>query len=150
MPIFIKNKNEMRLHTLLAVAALFAATALHAQGVNVQKLDDEKYTVTNGDVTLVVDAVSVHPADSTLLSTAGTYFYNFIWNNLLSFIINTHHLNITATEDKTLTILAWIVFALYRVECLAKAISLCLLLSRSPGYLVVAILCCIAQHSLHG
>ena len=56
MPIFIKNKNEMRLHTLLAVAALFAATALHAQGANVQKLDDEKYTVTNGDVTLVVDA----------------------------------------------------------------------------------------------
>ena len=55
MPIFIKNKNEMRLHTLLAVAALFAATALHAQSVNVQKLDDEKYTVTNGDVTLTVD-----------------------------------------------------------------------------------------------
>ena len=26
--------------------------------------------------TLVVDAVSVHPADSTLLSTAGTYFYS--------------------------------------------------------------------------
>ena len=45
----------MKLHSFLAVAALFAATALHAQGVNVQKLDDEKYTVTNGDVTLTVD-----------------------------------------------------------------------------------------------
>ena len=45
----------MKLHSFLAVAALFAATALHAQGVNVQKLDDEKYTVANGDVTLTVD-----------------------------------------------------------------------------------------------
>ena len=39
----------MKLHSFFAVAALFAATALHAQGVNVQKLDDEKYTVANGD-----------------------------------------------------------------------------------------------------
>ena len=45
----------MKLHSFLAVAAVFAATALHAQSVNVQKLDDEKYTVANGDVTLTVD-----------------------------------------------------------------------------------------------
>ena len=45
----------MKLHSFFAVAALFAATALHAQGVNVQKQDDEKYTVANGDVTLTVD-----------------------------------------------------------------------------------------------
>ena len=46
---------SMKLNALLAAAALFATTVLSAQGVNVQKLDDEKYTVTNGDVTLTVD-----------------------------------------------------------------------------------------------
>ncbi|MBR5257041.1 MAG: hypothetical protein IKV62_09755 [Bacteroidales bacterium] len=44
----------MKLHTFLAAAAVFSATALSAQSV--QKLDEEKYSVTNGDVTLVVDA----------------------------------------------------------------------------------------------
>ena len=44
----------MKLHTILAAAAVFSATALSAQSV--QKLDEEKYSVTNGDVTLVVDA----------------------------------------------------------------------------------------------
>ena len=54
MTIFTENKNEMKLHTFLAAAAVFSATALSAQSV--QKLDEEKYSVTNGDVTLVVDA----------------------------------------------------------------------------------------------
>ena len=44
----------MKLHTILAAAAIFSATALSAQSV--QKLDEEKYSVANGDVTLVVDA----------------------------------------------------------------------------------------------
>ena len=44
----------MKLHVLLAVAAAFAATALSAQ--TVQKLDDEKYVVTSGDLTMTVDA----------------------------------------------------------------------------------------------
>ena len=44
----------MKLHTFLAAAAVFSATALSAQSV--QKLDEEKYSVTIGDVTLVVDA----------------------------------------------------------------------------------------------
>ena len=44
----------MKLHAFIAVAAAFAATALSAQ--TVQKLDDEKYAVTAGDVTMTVDA----------------------------------------------------------------------------------------------
>jgi hypothetical protein len=44
----------MKLKALLAVAAAFAATALSAQ--TVQQLDDEKYAVSVGDVTLTVDA----------------------------------------------------------------------------------------------
>ena len=44
----------MKLHVLLAVAALAGATALSAQ--TVQQLDDEKYAVSVGDVTLTVDA----------------------------------------------------------------------------------------------
>ncbi len=55
MTIFTENMISMKLNALLAAAALFATTVLSAQGVNVQKLDDEKYTVTNGDVTLTVD-----------------------------------------------------------------------------------------------
>ena len=44
----------MKLHVLFAVAAAFAATALSAQ--TVQQLDDEKYAVSVGDITLTVDA----------------------------------------------------------------------------------------------
>ena len=44
----------MKLHVLLAVAAVFGATALSAQ--TVQQLDDEKYAVSIGDRTLTVDA----------------------------------------------------------------------------------------------
>ena len=44
----------MKLHAILAVAAVFAATALSAQ--TVQQLDDEKYAVSVGDITLTVDA----------------------------------------------------------------------------------------------
>lgn len=44
----------MKLNALLAVAAAFAATALSAQ--TVQQLDDEKYAVSVGDITLTVDA----------------------------------------------------------------------------------------------
>ena len=44
----------MKLHAFIAVAAAFAATALSAQ--TVQKLDDETYAVTAGDVTMTVDA----------------------------------------------------------------------------------------------
>ena len=44
----------MKLHAFIAVAAAFAATALSAQ--TIQKLDDEKYAVTAGDVTMTVDA----------------------------------------------------------------------------------------------
>ena len=44
----------MKLKALLAVAAAFAATALSAQ--TVQQLDDEKYAVSVGDITLTVDA----------------------------------------------------------------------------------------------
>ena len=44
----------MKLHTLLSVAAVFAATALYAQ--TVQKLDDEKYVLSVQDLTMTVDA----------------------------------------------------------------------------------------------
>ena len=44
----------MKLHVLLAVAAVFGATALSAQ--TVLKLDDEQYAVSIGDRTLTVDA----------------------------------------------------------------------------------------------
>ena len=44
----------MKLHVLLAVAAVFGATALSAQ--TVQQLDDEKYAVSIGDISLTVDA----------------------------------------------------------------------------------------------
>ena len=44
----------MKLHTLLSVAAVFAATALSAQ--TVQKLDDEKYTLSVQDLSMTVDA----------------------------------------------------------------------------------------------
>ena len=44
----------MKLHVLFALAASFAATALSAQ--TVQQLDDEKYAVSVGDITLTVDA----------------------------------------------------------------------------------------------
>ena len=44
----------MKLNALLAVAAAFAATVLSAQ--TVQQLDDEKYAVSVGDITLTVDA----------------------------------------------------------------------------------------------
>ena len=43
----------MKLHVLLAVAAVFGATALSAQ--TVQQLDDEKYAVSVGDISLTVD-----------------------------------------------------------------------------------------------
>ena len=55
MTIFIKNKNEMKLHTILAAAALLSATALSAQSLVVDRVDDEKYSIVNGDVTLIVD-----------------------------------------------------------------------------------------------
>ena len=57
MTIFIKNKNEMKLHTFLAAAALFATTVLSAQNFSfhIQKLDEEKYSVNHGDIALVVD-----------------------------------------------------------------------------------------------
>ena len=44
----------MKLHTLLSVAAVFAATALSAQ--TVQKLDDEKYVLSVQDLSMTVDA----------------------------------------------------------------------------------------------
>ena len=44
----------MKLHAFLAVAGLLAATALSAQ--TVQQLDDEKYAVSVGDISLTVDA----------------------------------------------------------------------------------------------
>lgn len=44
----------MKLPVLLAVAAVFGATALSAQ--TVQQLDDEKYAVSVGDISLTVDA----------------------------------------------------------------------------------------------
>ena len=44
----------MKLHSILAVAAAFAATALSAQ--TVQQLDDDKYAVSVQDLTLTVDA----------------------------------------------------------------------------------------------
>ena len=44
----------MKLSTLLAVAAAFAATALSAQ--TVQKLDDEKYVLSVRDLSMTVDA----------------------------------------------------------------------------------------------
>ena len=44
----------MKLHVLLAVAAVFGATTLSAQSV--LKLDDEQYAVSIGDRTLTVDA----------------------------------------------------------------------------------------------
>ena len=56
MTIFTENMIKMKLNTFLAAAALFATTVLSAQGVNVNKVDDEKYSVVNGDVTLIVDA----------------------------------------------------------------------------------------------
>ena len=57
MAIFIKNKNEMKLHTFLAAAALFATTVLSAQNFSfsIQMLDEEKYSVNYGDISLVVD-----------------------------------------------------------------------------------------------
>ena len=47
----------MKLHTILAAAALFATTVLNAQnfGFHIHMLDEEKYSVNNGDITLVVD-----------------------------------------------------------------------------------------------
>ena len=56
MTIFTKNMIRMKLNTLLAAAALFATTVLSAQNVIVKQVDDEKYSVVNGDVTLIVDA----------------------------------------------------------------------------------------------
>ena len=56
MTIFTENMIKMKLNTFLAAAALFATTVLSAQGVNVNKVDDDKYSVVNGDVTLIVDA----------------------------------------------------------------------------------------------
>ena len=44
----------MRLHSILAVAALFAAAALSAQ--TIQKLDDDKYVVSVQDLSMTVDA----------------------------------------------------------------------------------------------
>ena len=44
----------MKLHDLIAVAALFAATALSAQ--TIQKLDDDKYVVSLQDLSMTVDA----------------------------------------------------------------------------------------------
>ena len=44
----------MKLHVLLAVAALAGATALSAQ--TVQKLDDEKYVLSVQDLSMTVDA----------------------------------------------------------------------------------------------
>ena len=44
----------MKLHVLLAVAALTGATALSAQ--TVQKLDDEKYALSVQDLSMTVDA----------------------------------------------------------------------------------------------
>ena len=44
----------MKLHNILAVAALFGATALSAQ--TVQKLDDEKYVLSVQDLSMTVDA----------------------------------------------------------------------------------------------
>ena len=44
----------MKLHVLLAVAAVFGATALSAQ--TVQQLDNDQYAVSVGDLTLTVDA----------------------------------------------------------------------------------------------
>ena len=58
MPIFDENNTDMKLQTFLAVAALFAATALQAQSVktgSILKVDDEKYAVVAGNVTLTVD-----------------------------------------------------------------------------------------------
>ena len=46
----------MRLHAILAVAAVCAATALSAQTIRLRKVDDEKYAVSVDDVTLTVDA----------------------------------------------------------------------------------------------
>ena len=54
MPIFTKNKQAMKLHNILAVAALFGATALSAQ--TVQKADDEKYVLSVQDLSMTVDA----------------------------------------------------------------------------------------------
>ena len=51
---FTENTNEMKLHAFLAVAAVFAATALSAQ--TIQKLDDDKYVVSVQDLTMTVDA----------------------------------------------------------------------------------------------
>ena len=56
MPIFEKNKLEMKLHSLLAVAALFAATALSAQTIHLRKVEDDRYAISIDDVTLTVDA----------------------------------------------------------------------------------------------
>ena len=47
--------NNMKLHTLLTVAAVFAATALSAQSVSVLIQDTGIYSISNGDVTLSVD-----------------------------------------------------------------------------------------------
>ena len=44
----------MKLHNILAVAALFGATALSAQ--TVQKADDEKYVLSVQDLSMTVDA----------------------------------------------------------------------------------------------
>ena len=53
---FTQNYTEMKLHTLLAVAAVFAATALSAQTIHLRKVGDELYAVSIDDATLTVDA----------------------------------------------------------------------------------------------
>ena len=53
---FTQNYTEMKLHTFLAIATVFAATALSAQTIHLRKVEDEQYAVSIDDATLIVDA----------------------------------------------------------------------------------------------
>ena len=46
----------MKLHTLVAVAALFAATALSAQTIRIRILDNDQYSISIDGVSMTVDA----------------------------------------------------------------------------------------------
>ena len=94
----------MKLHTFLAVAAFFAATALHAQGVNIQKSDDDKYTVANGDVTLSgslsnIDLTGTIVANGQASVKALNTVYTFV-NDTVTFIPNDILFNRATIKDQ--------------------------------------------------